>query len=184
MTAVKRIFHFIRDFVELYIPMACFVLMFLTFILQILCRYVIKQPVTWSYEVTVASFLWLVVLSASYVHRLRGHVAFTLLYDALPVRGQAFTTFLGDLIVTAAFAAMLIPSINYVRFMKIQVTSVLKIGLNIIYAPYIPFVIFILLYSIADLYRHFMIFTGLGGEETTRRLIKEAKMDSPAGEGD
>lgn len=184
MSGLKKIFHFIRDFFELYLPIACFILMFLTFILQIICRYIIKQPITWSYEITVACFLWLSVLSACYVQRYNGHVAFTLLYDALPVRGKAFSAFLSDLIIAVALGVSLIPSINYVRFMKMQVTSVLKIGLNIVYAPYIVLVIFMLLYFVMNIYRHFMIFTGLGGKETTERLIKQTNLDSSSGEGD
>ena len=73
----------LRDLVELYIPGLCFVLMFLAFICQIFCRYVLRSPVPWAYEITVACYLWMVVLGACYAQRERSHVTFTLVYDRL-----------------------------------------------------------------------------------------------------
>lgn len=160
-----------RDLVELYIPGLCFVLMFLTFIWQIFCRYVLRAPAPWAYEVTVAGYLWMVILGACYAQRGRSHVTFTLVYDKLKPRGKALVSFLGNLLIVIAFAYAFVPSAQFILFMKMQKTSVLKIGLDIIYLPYIPFMVIILLYALQDLYSDFRVFSGLASQEEVRTML-------------
>lgn len=170
----------LRGIVELYIPAASFVIMFLVFILQIFCRYVLRAPVTWAYEITVSCYLWLVVLGACYAQRDRSHVCFTLLYDKLPLRMKALTAFLGNAIIAFAFIASFIPSWQFIAFMQKQVTSVLKIGLNVIYAPYIPFLALMILYAISDMWREARVFLNIATEEEKQAFLGEAKAEYEA----
>ncbi len=96
MKGLKKGALVLRDIVEIYIPVASFVIMFLVFILQIFCRYVLRQPLQWAYEVTVSCYLWTVVLGACLAQRSHSHVVFTLIYDKLGVKGKAITSFLGN----------------------------------------------------------------------------------------
>ncbi len=168
----------LRDLVELYIPGLCFVLMFLAFIWQIFCRYVLRSPVPWAYEITVACYLWMVVLGACYAQRERSHVTFTLVYDRLQTRKKALVSFLGNLLMLAAFAYAFVPSVEFILFMRMQKTSVLKIGLDIIYFPYIPFMLIIMIYALADLYRDFRIFTGLASPEEIRAMLAKSRSEA------
>ena len=77
MDGLKKVGKFIRDCVELYIPIAAFLIMFAVFVVQIIARYVFKNPMQWAYEVTVMGYLWMVVLGACYAYRDRSHVTFT-----------------------------------------------------------------------------------------------------------
>ena len=170
----------LRDIVELYIPSASFIIMFLVFILQIFCRYVLRAPVTWAYEITVSCYLWLVVLGACYAQRDRSHVCFTLLYDKLPLRMKALTAFLGNAIIAFAFAVSFIPSWQFIVFMSKQVTSVLKIGLNIVYAPYIPFLALMILYALQDMWREARVFLNIATEDEKKAFAGEAKAEYEA----
>lgn len=172
--AAKKTIFLIRDIVELYIPIITFIGLFGVFILQVFCRYILRNPQSWATEVTASCFLWTVLLGACYAQRKKGHVMFTLVYDVLPVKWKAFTAFLGNLIIAAAFAVSLKPSWDFIIFMKVQKTSILKIGMNIIYFPYLAFLILMLIYTIADLYQDFMIFTGLGGRKLEEKLMEES----------
>ena len=82
---MKKAFNFLRDCVELYIPIAALLIMFCTFVFQIFSRYILNSPVPWAYEVTVMCYLWMVVLGACYAYRDRSHVTFTLFYDQFGV---------------------------------------------------------------------------------------------------
>ena len=53
MDGMKKIGKFLQNCVELYIPIAAFLIMFSVFVIQIVARYVFKNPVQWAYEVTV-----------------------------------------------------------------------------------------------------------------------------------
>ena len=162
----------LRDIVEIYIPVASFVIMFLVFIAQIFSRYILRSPLAWAYEVTVTCYLWLVVLGACFAQRNRSHVTFTLLTDKLPMRVQALFIGLGSLLIAVAFIWSFLPSVEFVQFMKMQKTSVLKITLDIVYAPYIPFLAFNILYMLSDIVLDFKVFAGIASEDEIAKYRK------------
>ncbi|MDO4321033.1 MAG: TRAP transporter small permease [Lachnospiraceae bacterium] len=178
MEGLKKVGNFLRNCVELYIPIAAFLIMFCVFVIQIAARYVFNNPVPWAYEVTVMGYLWMVVLGACYAYRDRSHVTFTLVYDKLPVKGKAICGFLGNLLMAIAFIVMFVPSCQMISQMKIQVTSVFKIGLNIVYLPFIPFMIIILCYILYDMWLEIMVFTGIGGEAAVKKMLDETKNET------
>lgn len=178
MDALKKVGKFLRDCVELYIPIAAFLIMFCVFVVQIVARYVFNSPVPWAYEVTVMGYLWMVVLGACYAYRDRSHVTFTLVYDKLPIKGKAVCAFLGNLLMAIALVVMFVPSCQMISQMKIQVTSVFKIGLNIVYLPFIPFMIIILLYILYDMWVEIMVFTGIGGEAAVQKMLSSTRNET------
>ena len=172
MKSLLKTRDILRDIVEIYIPVACFVIMFVIFIAQIFSRYILRAPLAWAYEVTVSCYLWLVVLGACYAQRNRSHVTFTLLTDKLPMRLQAAFIGLGSLLIAFAFIWSFVPSIEFVDFMKAQKTSVLRITLNIVYAPYIPFLAFNILYMISDVILDFKVAFGLASQGEIEKYRK------------
>ena len=150
MNTIKRVFYILRDVFEIYVPLIAFAVMFLTFILQIVARYVFKYPLTWAYEITVIGFSWSVIFGACYAMRSRSHVKFTLIYDMLSGKKAAILRLLGNLIILVAFVALLVPSIEYVKFMDFQSTSVFKIKLSWIFSAFIYFVISMVGYTLSE----------------------------------
>ena len=178
MGALKKAGKFIRNCVELYIPIAAFLIMFIVFIIQIAARYVFSNPVQWAYEVTVMGYLWMVVLGACYAYRDRSHVTFTLIYDMLSVKGKAVCGFLGNLLMFIAFFVMFKPAFQMISQMKIQETSVFKIGLNIVYSPFIPFMIIMMIYILMDMITELKVMFGIGGEEAVQKMLNETKNET------
>lgn len=178
MEGLKKVGKFLRNCVELYIPVASFLIMFSVFVIQIVARYVFNSPVQWAYEVTVIGYLWMVVLGACYAYRDRSHVTFTLIYDKLPVKGKAVCAFLGNLLMAIAFVAMFVPACEMIGKMKMQETSVLKIGLNVVYSPFIVFMIIILIYIVSDMILELKVMTGIGGEAAVQKMLDETKNET------
>lgn len=178
MDTLKKVGKIIRDCVELYIPIVAFLIMFIVFIIQIAARYIFNNPVQWAYEVTVMGYLWMVVLGACYAYRDRSHVTFTLFYDALPVKGKAICGFLGNLLMFIAFGYMFVPACSMISQMKMQVTSIFKIGLNIVYCPFIPFMIIIMLYILMDMITEVKVIFGIGGEAAVKKMLDETKNET------
>ena len=181
-----RTFFILRDVIELYIPVLAFVVMFLTFVLQIFSRYVLRQPLQWAYEVTVSCYLWLVLLGACYAQRERKHVSFTMLCDRMAVKPRAVTMFLGNLLMTTAFVYAFVPSVDFVFFMKRQETSSLKISLDLIYFAYIPFMLIMIVYFIRDMIAQFRVFTGIAGKEETEAFDRATseQFEQPASDAE
>lgn len=147
---MKNLFKFIkliRHIIEIYIPLFAFAVMFLTFILQIIARYIFNHPFTWTYEVTVICFTWTVILGACYAMEKDSHVKFTLIYDHLSRKKGAVLRLLGNLIIFVAFVVLIVPSANYVAFMNFQSTSVFNVKLSWIFAPFVYFLISIIFYT-------------------------------------
>lgn len=160
MNTIKRVFYILRDVIEIYVPLMAFAVMFLTFILQIVARYVFKYPLTWAYEITVIGFSWSVIFGACYAMRSRSHVKFTLIYDMLTGKKAAVLRMLGNLIILVAFVALFIPSIEYVKFMDFQSTSVFKIKLSWIFSAFIYFVISMVGYTLSEIVEDVQILLG------------------------
>ena len=178
MDKLKKVFNVLRQLVEVWIPICSLIIMFTVFVVEVFARYFFRNPLPWAYEVTVSCYLWLVVLGACYAQRKHAHVTFTLVYDKLGIKGKAICAFLGNLLIAIAFAVQIVPAIKFVDFMKMQKTSVLQIGLNIVYAPFIPFLIIILIYTLMDLYNEFMVFTGLGGQAAIDKMLADTKNET------
>lgn len=172
---MKKAVKFIRDCVELYIPIIAFLIMFVVFVVEIAARYVFNHPLAWAYEVTVMCYLWMVVLGACFAYRDRSHVTFTLVYDKLGIKGKAWCAFLGNVLMIVAFAVMFVPSINFIMQMKIQQTSKLHIGLNLVYLPFIPFMIIIMIYILEDMWTELCVITGRGGQAAIDKMLGETR---------
>lgn len=178
MGKLKGVLKFIKKMVEVYIPVISFLIMFVVFIVQVFSRYVILRPIPWAYEVTVTAYLWLVILGAVFAQRDNAHVRFTLFYDKLTVKNKTICAFIGNLLMAIAFIYSFIPSLKFINFMKIQETSVLHLSLRLIYAPYIFFLLFIIAYILIDMYDEFLVFSGIGGKDSERKLLEGSKTES------
>ena len=174
----KKIIRFLQKCVEEVIPMCTFSIMFIVFIVQIIARYIFRSPLSWAYEVTVMCYLWTVMYGACYTTRKKSHVKFTMLYDALKPKGKAVLVFLGDLIIAAAFLIMSLPVIKFIGQMKMQVTGVFKIGLNVIYFPFIPFMFIVLAYTLYEMWQCIQVLTGIGGQAAVDAFLNEGKTDA------
>lgn len=178
MSALKKLWRFIRNCVELYIPILSFVALFLIFCLQVFMRYIVNNPQSWTLEVEQMCFLWLVLLGACFAQREKAHVTFTLLYDNLNIKGKAITAMLGNLIISVTFLAAIIPSLHYILGLaaRAQVTSILKIPKTLVFFPYIVFLVIILIYTLLDIYEEIMVLRG--DQHYIDRMLQASKSEA------
>ncbi|WP_294855144.1 TRAP transporter small permease [uncultured Oscillibacter sp.] len=178
MDSLKKIGRFIRNCVELYIPIVAFVALFLIFCFQVFMRYIANNPQSWTLEVEQMCFLWLVLLGACFAQREKAHVSFTLLYDMLGVKGKALTAMLGNLVIAVTFAVAFIPSLRYIwgLMSRAQVTSILKIPKTLVFFPYVIFLGFILVYSLLDIYEEIRVLQG--DQRYINKMLNEGKSEA------
>lgn len=178
METLKKIARFLRNCVELYIPLVSFSILFLVFCFQVMMRYLFNNPQTWTLEVEQMCFLWLVLLGACFAQREKSHVTFTLLYDNLGVKGKALTALLGNLIIAVTFLAAAVPSLRYIWGLqsRAQVTSILKISKTLVFFPFVLFLVIIFIYTLMDCYQEIMVL--LGDEGYTKKMLRESKSEA------
>ncbi len=100
---------------------------FLIFILQIASRYLFRAPLGWTLEACLMCWVWLVFWSGAFTLRNQDHVRFTILVDAAGPRIRRVFALLSALCIVTAMGISLWPTIDFVQFMSIESTSLLKV---------------------------------------------------------
>lgn len=150
---MKKILWWARQVIEVYLAVFSFGAMLITFLIQIFFRYVVDNPLTWPFELTTVTFVWTVILGATYAMRRRDHLVFTLLYDRFSERTQLAIRLASNGIVCIGLIIVLYPSFEYISFMGQQSTAVLSIPFSVVYAPFLYFLLSSIVYLLSDLVR-------------------------------
>jgi len=157
---MKKVLCIIRDIFELYIPVISFFVMFLTIIVSVFFRYVVRYPLTWSMEIIVMGFVWTVIFGASYTMRLRSHIKFTLIYDRLKPKPAALFRMLGNIIIAGTFLSLIYASWKYSFFVGFQKTPVFRISFTYMFLPFIYFLCSISIYTITEIIEDIKVIRG------------------------
>lgn len=99
---------------------------FIVFLLQIFSRYVLKMPFGWTLELCLILWVWLVFFGCAFVVRQRDQVTFDVLYLALPKPVRMVFAVLTCVSIVAAFAWALVPTWDYVDWMKMRKTATVR----------------------------------------------------------
>lgn len=118
---------------------------FVLFILQIFTRYVIRQPLGWTLEACLIAWLWLVFWSAAFTLKNEDHVRFTVLIDGVGPKLRHIFLVLSALSLITAFALSLPATADFIGFMEIESTSLLKIRFDYVFSIYLIFAVAIIL---------------------------------------
>jgi TRAP-type C4-dicarboxylate transport system permease small subunit len=113
--------------------------MFLSFMTQIISRYVFNNPLGWTDEVSVLCWVWCVLWGAAFVLRERDEVRFDLIYSSASERTRCVFTVITGVAAIALFGIALPAVISYVLFLKVEKSAYLGIRLDYLYSIYIVF---------------------------------------------
>jgi|APSaa5957512493_1039668.scaffolds.fasta_scaffold09111_2 C4-dicarboxylate transporter, DctQ subunit len=112
---------------------------FLSFILQIFSRYVIRQPLGWTLEACLLSWLWLIFWSTAFTLKEEDHVRFTILSDHVRPAIQKIFVVISAICIITAMSVSLPATIDFVTFMSIEKTSLLKLRFDYVFSIYLIF---------------------------------------------
>jgi len=127
--------------------------MFAAFIIQIVFRYVFNFPVGWAAELTVATWLWLVLFGSAFVLGEKDEIRFDLIYSAVRPRVRIGMAIVSALALVILYGASLKSSFDYVTFMKVEKASYLKIRMDWMYSIYVVFLVAIIARYVGLLWR-------------------------------
>ena len=139
------------DFVELVVPAVSFMVLFIVFNAQIFARYVLHSPLSWSTEVCQLAFVWTAILGASYMRRKSGHIAFDMVFEQFSPRNRQLAIIAGNLIVGGACAGSILPTIDYLDFLRGEFTPILHIRFHIGFGPLLVLLVMVTIYSLRDI---------------------------------
>lgn len=161
MTA-KKIGKILLDIIEVYIPIAAFVIMFASFVLQVFFRYVVRSPLTWTYELCTITFLWAGMLGALNALRYDEHVVFGLVHDALSEKGKLICDIIAGILCIAVLAMLVPYTWKYLMQQSGRFPSVIKIPFSVIFAPFLIMMLGTIGRYIVRIYKAFMQLKHMG----------------------
>ncbi len=128
------------NILEIYLPMLQIFLLFIVFLIGIIFRYFFV-PLSWTMELSVVLYLWVALFGCLYAQRRERHVVFSLVYDHLSKTTQRIFRIVGNSLLAVSFLLVLKPSYSYIDFMKVRATNVLRIPFNLVYMPFLIFLV-------------------------------------------
>ena len=118
--------------------------MFCAFAIQIVFRYFLNLPTGWTTELTVVTWLWLVLWGAALVLREDEEIRIDLVTSMVGRRKRLVMALVATVALLVLYGASLPASWSYVTFMKVEKSSYLKIPMNWLYSIYIIFLVAVL----------------------------------------
>ena len=115
--------------------------MFVAFIVQIVFRYFLNFPIGWTSELSVITWLWLVLWGAAFVVKESEEIRFDLIYGAVSPRTRRIMGIISGFSIVILYALSLPATVKYVSFMKVEKTSYLKIPFDWLYSIYVIFLV-------------------------------------------
>ena len=116
-------------------------IMFVAFIIQIVFRYFLNFPIGWTSELSVLTWLYMVLLGSAFRLKESEEIRFDLVSGSMGRRARRIIGILVAAATVVLFAMSLPATIKYVAFMKVESTSYLKIRLDLLYSVYVAFAV-------------------------------------------
>lgn len=101
--------------------------MFLTFLLQIFSRYVLVTPFGWTLEFCLILWVWIVFFGCAFLVREKDHVTFDIFYLSAPKKLRQILALITCLAIIIGMGWALLPTWDYIDWMKIRKTATVKI---------------------------------------------------------
>ena len=150
MKKLKKIWNSIEMLIQIYIPTACFIIMFFVFNMQVILRKGFNSPTVWSTEVSAIMFLWMVMLATNYSTKTHSHVSFSMVYDAVGEKGKKIISILGNALLVVTYS-LAFHSCWLSIITDTKVSTALRIPHKYIFMPFMIMMSFTILYSFVDI---------------------------------
>jgi len=135
------------------VAVALLAAMFAAFVIQIVFRYLFNFPIGWTSELTIVTWLWIVLWGAAFIVRERDEIRFDLLYAAVGRRTRRGFAIVTALALVGLYGYSLPASVEYVAFMKVQSTTYLRIRYDHLYSIFAIFAVAVVLRYLWILWR-------------------------------
>ena len=123
------------------VAVALIAVMFVSFLLQIVFRYVLNKPLGWTEEVTVLCWVWVVLWGASFIVADADDVRFDVVYNIVPPGVRRVFTIVASVSMIVIMAMSLPATWRYVIFMRREHSAFLGMRFDYLYSIYVLFAV-------------------------------------------
>jgi len=109
-------------------------IMVLTIMLQVFCRFVLGNPLSWSEELARYAFVWITFLGAAVAYRHGAHIVVDTVIVCLPRRVQAVLGWVVDGLIVIALLTLVVQGVGIVEVNSSVEATMLEIPMSWVYA--------------------------------------------------
>jgi TRAP-type C4-dicarboxylate transport system permease small subunit len=120
---------------------AMFAALFGAFMIQIVSRYVLNMPVSWSLELCSIAYVWVVFWTCDILVRERQHIVFDVLYQKFAPRSRRWVAVANTAALGLVFLAALPGTLDYIHFLARRHTMVMHVRMDLVYSCFGIFMI-------------------------------------------
>jgi len=132
---------------------ALLAVIFVSFIVQIVLRYLFNWPVGWTTELSLVAWLWLVLWGAAFVLRDQDEIRIDFVLVHAGPRARRVIGIVAALCVIVLFGMSLPASWAYVSFMKVEKSAYMGIRMDVLYSIYLVFAVAVIARALRQLVR-------------------------------
>ena len=115
--------------------------MFMTFLIQIVFRYLLNLPLGWTVEYVAIAWLWGILFGYAFVIRDVDIIRLDIVYNAMPPAIRRVMDITGGLVMAGILIWSLPKAYEYVTFMKVERTSYIQLPFDLVFSIYLPFAV-------------------------------------------
>ncbi len=115
--------------------------MFVTFLIQIVFRYVLNLPLGWTVEYVAIAWLWGILFGYAFVIRDVDIIRLDIVYNAMPPNVRRVMDVVGGLVCAGILIWSLPKAYGYVTFMKVERTAYIRLPFDLVFSIYLPFAV-------------------------------------------
>lgn len=127
--------------------------LFISFLIQIVFRYVLNLPLGWTVEYVSIAWLWGILFGYAFVVKEQDVIRLDIVYGAVsPMVQRGMDIFSG--LVCAGIFLWTLPNVwDYVTFMAIERTAYMQIRFDFVFMIYIPFALSVIVRSLISVWQ-------------------------------
>ncbi len=125
----------ILDIFDIGVTSIAFIVIFITFMISILSRYIFRVPVTWTYEISILGYMWTMFFGVGKAIENDQHVVFSLVYDKVSPKTKRIFLILYNVLLSVLLLIAFIPGVQ-AMLKSTMTTGVLKLPYKIVFAPF------------------------------------------------
>ncbi len=148
-----------------------FLSMFAAFLVQVFARYVMNNPIGWTQEFVLIAYIWIVFWCCAFLVRERDHITFDMAFEALPPGARRRLAIVLTAVIAVAFVVALPKTVDYIAFMKIERSPILRIRFDLLYSIFAVFMLAVIVDAIIRIKR--LMSASWTDELNTRQDIDE-----------
>ncbi len=126
--------------------------LFATFLLQIFSRNFMEQPYSWTLELCLTLWVWIVFFGNAFIVRNREAVTFDIFYQAAGEKLRKIMALISAGAVALAMLLTLAPTWDFINFLNIRSSASLHMSMRSVFSIYMLFMIVVLIRSVWSFY--------------------------------